>query len=111
MPTQLKQNQRRHRGIASMMAMLYLVIFAALALGFYASTTTAVQVSRNERGIASAQAAAESGLYFMRYQMGELAIPSATTDADLLSTVASKLTTRLNSTTNFSAAGVSLSGS
>ncbi len=93
-----------------MLAMLYLVLFSALALGFYATTTTSVQISRNERSAARALAAAESGLYFMRYQMGELAIPSSTTDANLLSTVAQKLSDRMAATSNIAPRTLSVSG-
>ena len=34
-------NALRRRGIASLLAMLYLIIFSALALGFYAAVTMA----------------------------------------------------------------------
>jgi len=33
------RSNRRRRGMASLLAMLYLVIFSALAVGFYAQTT------------------------------------------------------------------------
>ena len=74
---------RRRRGVASMLAMLYLVLFSALALGFYASTTMSAQVSRNERTMAEAQRAAESGLNFMRLKLSQVTIPPKTKDADV----------------------------
>jgi hypothetical protein len=42
-----------------MLAMLYLTLFAALAVGFYASTNTGAQVSMNEQRRCRAQGAAE----------------------------------------------------
>src|SRR5688500_16444283 len=39
----------RRRGMTSVLAMLYLMLFSALALGFYAQATTASQLSNNER--------------------------------------------------------------
>ena len=37
------------RGVASVLAMLYLVIFSTLALGFFASTTLSTQIAGNDR--------------------------------------------------------------
>src|SRR4051812_17262150 len=82
---------RRRRGIAWVLAMLYLVLFSTLAVGFYAATTMSAQMARNDRSGAEAQLAAESGLQFMRYQLGCMDIPTATTNANLLSATASEL--------------------
>src|SRR5215204_1896355 len=57
------------RGMTSVLAMLYLVLFSALALGFYAQTNLGAQVAGNEERVLAAQVAAESGLQFMRYQL------------------------------------------
>jgi len=69
----------RRRAITSMLAMLYLVLFAVLAVGFYASTGTNAQVSMNEQRRYRALGAAESGMDFMRYQLFQVAIPPTTT--------------------------------
>jgi hypothetical protein len=61
--------------MASLLAMLFLVVFSALALGFYAATTTSSQIAENERRAASAMAAAESGLQFLRHELSRLDIP------------------------------------
>jgi type II secretory pathway component PulK len=37
------------KGMTAVLAMLYMALFSTLALGFYASVTTAVQVARNEQ--------------------------------------------------------------
>ena len=66
------------RGIAAMLAMLYLVIFSALALGFYASVTISSQVAHNDRRAAEAQVAAESGLQFIKYQISRVKLPPLT---------------------------------
>ena len=90
----------RRRGIASVVAMLYLVLFSALAVGFYAATTTAAQISRNERMMGESQYAAESGLQFLRYQLGRVDLPTNTTNDTLLSATASELGRLLNGQTN-----------
>jgi len=90
---------RRH-GVASMLAMLFLILFSVLAIGFYASSNMSAQVARNERVASDAQLAAESGLAFMRYQLGSIDIPTATTNDNLLPTVTTELARLLNGTTN-----------
>jgi hypothetical protein len=67
------------RGVVSIMAMLYMVIFSVMALGFYAATTTASQVSSNERRSQAALLAAESGTQFLRYHLSALDIPAGLT--------------------------------
>jgi hypothetical protein len=70
----------RRRGIASLLAMLYLIIFAALALGFYAQTNVAAQVSDNERRKKEALMAAETGLQFIRYELSRITLDPKLTD-------------------------------
>ena len=43
------------RGVASVLAMLYLVIFSTLALGFYSAVTTANQLAHNDERAMMAQ--------------------------------------------------------
>jgi hypothetical protein len=69
---------RARRGVASVFAMLYLVLFSALAVGFYGAVTMAVQVSHNDERTLGAQVAAESGMEFLRYQLGKVRFPSNT---------------------------------
>jgi hypothetical protein len=82
------------------LAMLFLILFSVLAVGFYASSNMSAQVSRNERVAADAQLAAESGLAFMRYQLGEIDIPIATANENLFPLVTSQLASQLNGTSN-----------
>src|SRR4051794_19425215 len=91
---------RARSGIASVLAMLYLVLFAVMAIGFYAATTMAGQISRNERRLTDAQLAAESGLQFTRYQLGQVDITTGTLQADLLPKVCAELGRLMNSTGN-----------
>jgi hypothetical protein len=86
---------RQRRGITAVLAMLYMTLFGTLALGFYASVTTAVQVSKNEQRAARTLAAAESGMAFMKYQLANLGVPAGTTQDQLFPQVYSRLKTRL----------------
>lgn len=90
----------RRRGLASVLAMLFLVLFSTLAVGFYAATTLSAQVAKNERRLTTAQSAAESGMEFMRYQLGIITVPPGTPSNLLLTTVYGLLGTNLNGTYN-----------
>src|SRR5258705_3036905 len=89
---------RQRRAIASMLAMLYLVLFAMLAIGFYATTNTAGQVSVNEQRRYRALGSAESGMDFMRYQLFQIAIPPSTTPDQVLVEINKDLSAQLNGT-------------
>jgi Tfp pilus assembly protein PilX len=97
------------RGLASVLAMLFLILFSVLAIGFFASTTLSVQMAKNERSAADAMLAAESGLQFARFHLGTVDIPTNTVDSDLLTSCAAALSTRLNGTTNMGSNNVAVS--
>ena len=106
----LRQFQQRRRGATAVLAMLYLVLFSTLALGFYAATTTAVQVSHNDSQVSRAFLASESGLDFMRYHMSRVSIPAYAPAASVTTELASDLKDRLESTGNFPGLTVGTSG-
>lgn len=100
----------QRRGMASVLAMLFLILFSALALGFFASATMSAQVSRNERRGFEAQLAAESGLQFMRYQLARLTVPPGTADAQMPAEIQADLVALLQGTLNLGDAQVTRSG-
>lgn len=83
------------RGITSVLAMIFLGLFSVLAVGFYASITTANQVASNELRTSDARLAAESGLQFIRYQLAQLSIPGSASGDERFATVYSELTEQL----------------
>jgi hypothetical protein len=93
-----------------MLAMLYLVLFTVLAIGFYAASATSVQISTNEERMARAVLAAETGLEFMQFQMGGLNLPYGTTTTNLMDRVASALAYNLNTTPNMGGSTVTNTG-
>ncbi|MDB5356159.1 MAG: hypothetical protein JWN24_2612 [Phycisphaerales bacterium] len=97
---ELRNPRNRRHGVASLLAMLYLMLFTALAIGFYSATTMSVQIAKNERSIEQAQLAAESGVQFVRYQLGCIDVPPGTPDSSLLTTVAGLLDTQIGGTSN-----------
>jgi hypothetical protein len=90
----------RRRGITSLLAMLYLVLFSALALGFYAQITVAAQLSGNEARICEALSATESGVAFMRYQLSKVDIPPETPSAKAFEELYMQLAGYLDGTQN-----------
>jgi hypothetical protein len=90
----------RRRGVASLLAMLYLVVFAALALGFYAQTNMSVQTSNNERRMKEALMAAETGLQFIRYQLSRLTLNPLLSDSQVFEEVQMQLAGKLDGTPN-----------
>lgn len=67
------------RGMMSVVAMLYLILFSVLALSFYAAVNMSAQASHNDEKIARAQLAAESGMDFARYALARVSIPPGVT--------------------------------
>jgi len=105
------RRSKPRRGVASVLAMLYMVIFSVMALGFYAATTTASQVAANERTTAAAQLAAESGFQFLRYHLSALEIPATTKSDGLLEQVYQQLAERLEPTANLGGNVIGFDGS
>ena len=54
-------------GFSSVLAMIFVSLFSVLAISFTAMSNINVQMSRNHRDLAAAQAAAESGLEYIDY--------------------------------------------
>jgi Tfp pilus assembly protein PilX len=92
--------ERRRRGVASALAMLFLILVSVLALGFYGSATVAIEVSRNDVKVSRAQLAAESGMQFLRFHLRQVVLTAGTPQNQVLQTVATQLSTRLNGTLN-----------
>jgi hypothetical protein len=99
-PRSRPQKTVRRRGVTAVLAMLYLVIFSALALGFYAQTNLSTQISGGERKQAEAQLAAESGLQFIRYQLSCVNIPPSLSASAGFKELSLQLADRLNGSAN-----------
>src|SRR5215212_9475827 len=74
-------------GITCVLAMMYLVLFASMAVGFYSAAGTAVEVSSNEQEQVKTLGAAESGLEFIRFQLAQVSIPPNTTSTTMMNAV------------------------
>ncbi|HSI35322.1 MAG TPA: hypothetical protein VK986_17205 [Tepidisphaeraceae bacterium] len=110
MDTPVFQPSRPRRGSTAVLAMLFLILFAALALGFFAATQTSVQVARADVQSAESMVAAESGMAFMRYQLARLRVPANTSPGLMLKAVADRLAANLDGTANLGGATVAYDG-
>lgn len=77
------------RGLSSVLAMLFLVLFSTLAIGFYNASSMSAQIARNEQSMALAQAGADAGMQYLRYQFNQMTIPP--NPPDLLTAAANAL--------------------
>jgi hypothetical protein len=80
--------------------MMYLILFAMLALGYYASSNSNSQVAHNERRRLESLSAAESGMDFIRYQLAQMKIPPLTPEPQVLQEVYNDLAAQLDGTAN-----------
>lgn len=89
------------RGVVSVIAMLFLVLFGILAVGFYAAVTTSAQVSNGDRDGYRAMLAAESGMQFVRFQLANgISIPHDTPKDLVFKAVYEDLVAKLEGTPN-----------
>jgi Tfp pilus assembly protein PilX len=88
-----KRNIRR--GLTSVMAMIYLTLLAALAVGFYSAIDVSTNLASNHQYINQTATAAESALAYARYQLAQLSIQGATS-ANIISKVYTQLTSNLH---------------
>ena len=95
------------RGAASMIAMLYLVLFSSLAVGFVAATSTAVQVAYNDDAAQRAILAAESGMEFVRFNLSQLNVDKKTPESEILGIVYMQLSDMLNGSPNLGGGSIS----
>ena len=106
--TRPESRATRRRGVVSVLAMVFLVIFAVLAVGFAEAVVFNGQIARNERGSNQAMASADAGMAFIRYQFASFTMPQGTDATNLLANTAAKLGTLLNGTGNMGTSTVSV---
>lgn len=101
-----RQHSRRRAGVTAIIAMMFLALFSVLALGFYATVTTSVQVAKNDRSNSQSLMAAESAARFVRYHLSRVSVTGAS-PAATFSDLYAKLGTRLNGQTNLGGFNIS----
>jgi hypothetical protein len=105
-----RRNLPSRPGIVCVVAMIFLALFVVLAVGFYAVTAMATQVSASERTAYVSQIAAESGMQFVRYQLACLDIPANTPPNKVFEEVYLELAAKLDGTDNLAGTVVGYDG-
>ncbi len=93
-----------------MLAMLFVVLFSTLSMGFYSAFTLTTYTVYSERGSNRALAAAESGMEFVRYHLWSLNIAPNTASAILFDEVYDQLADKLNGTANLKGGNIARVG-
>ena len=91
--------------------MIFLMLFAILAIGFFAATSISSQLAANENMVHQSQVAAESGMQWVRFQLATTDIPRTCPPEDLLQEVFSQFEDRLTATRNLGARRLGYDGS
>jgi Tfp pilus assembly protein PilX len=107
----MRKAQLTRHGVVALLAMLFLVLFAALAVGIYAETNTNSMVANNEKNGTISLTAAESGMDFMHYQLSLIKVPPTTPQDQIFSYVADHLKTNMEGTANLGTNTVALTSS
>lgn len=101
--------RRLGRGSVIILVMIFLVLFATLAMGFSAATNLSLHQAQNNYQAQNAQMAAESGLAFMTAHMRVLTINSNDIDNGLLEAMGNNLALLINGSANLNGQFVSVS--
>jgi len=94
------------RGIALLMTLIFLALFASLAVGLAAATDMNAAVARNRYNNSQAAALAETGVQLVQKHVGGLYVPRTHGAADLHQAIGQQLRTALNSSSMVNAAGI-----
>ncbi len=96
--------------MTALIAMLYLGLIASLAVGFYASSNSAVMVTENEKRTGMALGSCESGMDFMNFQLAQISIPYGTTQSQLFTNLFNQLKSQIEGTGNMGSKTISNDG-
>ncbi|HEV8378604.1 MAG TPA: hypothetical protein VGP99_07120, partial [Tepidisphaeraceae bacterium] len=107
----MRSSFKQRRGVVAVLAMLFLVLFASLALGLYTASATNAIVSTNEKNGTISLTAAESGMDFVRYQFSRIRIPPTIPPDQVFSYVADHLQDALEGTGNLGTNTVAVTSS
>ena len=80
-------HKKHRRGAAMILSMIFLVVFAVLAIAMNTMSGMSLQTADNQRRANSAFANAESGLEVERFWLNRVMIPSSTAPADYLDAI------------------------
>lgn len=111
MTRRLPSRRAARRGVAMLLALVFLAMFTSLAVGLAASADMNMAVSRNSINIHQASAMAEVGVQLVQKHVGGVTIPASHNAADVHAAIGNQLRTALNSSNMVNANGITWNSS
>ena len=90
------KNQSKQKGIALIVAMLFVMVFSALSVAMFSMSSGNSLVASNLHKANQARSSAESGLEIVRYYLNKVAIDGLTPENDRFVSLASQVVTLIN---------------
>ena len=106
MTRRLPSRRAARRGVAMLLALVFLAMFTSLAVGLAASADMNMAVSRNRINIHQASAMAEVGVQLVQKHVGGITIPPSHNAADVHAAIGNQLRTALNGSSMVNADGI-----
>ncbi len=100
----------RREGIACILAMFILVIFASLAVAHMSAVQSSFQQAQNQNAVTSARLEAESGLQFATWVLRQTQLPRGLSGQAMLDALAAALQASLEGTANLAGQSVAYDG-
>jgi hypothetical protein len=86
-----RKNQSKHKGVALIVAMLFVIVFSALSVAMFSMSSGNALVASNLHKMNAARSSAESGLEIVRYYLAQAEIHGLTPKALWFDTLQSQL--------------------
>jgi hypothetical protein len=102
--------RRDNSGFASILALIFLAVFASLAIAFMSAANGALLKSQNQTNVQNALMSAESGLAFHSYVLKQIAMPTGVSGQALITALYDKLSTQSQIVGNLGSSALSYSG-
>ncbi len=104
------QHCRQRRGSTIILTMVFLALFATLAVAFSAASNMNLQQAKNYQGAHLSQLATESGTAYMLSALRGMSIPAGEAEDDLLTAVANRLAADMDGTANLGTGEITFDG-
>lgn len=87
---------RKHKGVALLISMVFVTVFSALAIAMFTMSTTNSIAAGNLRQVNDARSTAESGLEMLRYYIEQITIDSTISNENRFAVLAGRLNYLMN---------------
>jgi len=106
MTRRLTFRRAARRGVAMLLALVFLALFTSLAVGLAASADMNMAIARNRLNIHQAAGLAETGVQLIQKHIGGITVPATHNAADVHAAIGNQLRTALYSSTMVDANGI-----